>query len=98
MRKMNPATLGIICLLLSIESRSAHSERWNTLARSENRNLFLSALQSYFRRRGIAIDGATPLFNNLPTKPRNTHGYVPNEDGFEAAGIPSNDIEWETSF
>ncbi|OCT59830.1 hypothetical protein XELAEV_18045848mg [Xenopus laevis] len=97
-KKMNPTILGIFCLLLCVESRSTHNERWNTLARSENRNLFLSALQTYFRRRGISIDGATTLFNNLPTKPRNTYDLVPSEDGFQAAGIPTNDIEWETSF
>ncbi|OCT61984.1 hypothetical protein XELAEV_18043068mg [Xenopus laevis] len=94
---MNPTILGIVYLLLCVESRSAHNDRWNTLARSENRNLFLSALQSYFRTRGISIDGATPLFN-LPTKPRNTYDYVPTEDGFQAAGMPLNDIAWETSF
>ncbi|TFK10757.1 EF-hand calcium-binding domain-containing protein 7 [Platysternon megacephalum] len=64
--------LGLLSLLVQgwVQNRSLQSERWSELDLLQNRELFLSALQSYFSSRGIHIEKAAPAFV-LSTRNRN---------------------------
>ncbi|KAG9474237.1 hypothetical protein GDO78_004511 [Eleutherodactylus coqui] len=73
---MNPSILGVFCLLVCVHSRSLLNERLNALDLSENRDLFLSALQAYFSRRGIHVDRTAPSYFILSSKSRS------NRDSF----------------
>ncbi|CAM5129126.1 unnamed protein product [Natator depressus] len=64
--------LGLLSLLVQgwVQNRSLQSERWSMLDLPQNRELFLSALQSYFSSRGIHTEKTGPAFV-LSTRNRN---------------------------
>ncbi|CAH2302013.1 Hypothetical predicted protein [Pelobates cultripes] len=99
---MNPVILGIFCLLACAQSRAIQNEQSNALDLSENRELFLNALQAYFRRRGIQIDRKAPSFIILSSKLQSNHDSYPYGEGFRQTGIRAHsskkDIGWENFF
>ncbi|KAM4031397.1 uncharacterized protein ACNLHF_018863 [Anomaloglossus baeobatrachus] len=94
---MNPSILGVLCLMLCVQSRSLHNERQNTLDLTENRDLFLSALQAYFSRRGIHVDRTAPSYIIFSSKPRSSRDSFLDEDRLLEAQIrggSKKDIQW----
>ncbi|KAL4593788.1 hypothetical protein GN956_G26316 [Arapaima gigas] len=62
------SVLCISCLLMGVQCRPAQEKKVWTLDLARNRELFLSALQSYFNDKGLNIDRSAPDFFRFPDK------------------------------
>ncbi|CAI5790218.1 Hypothetical predicted protein [Podarcis lilfordi] len=75
--------LSLLCLPVQgwVLKKPTQNEQWKTLDRLQNRELFLSALQSYLSTKGIQVERTAPPFVLL-LKGHNarTHGELEGQE------------------